>query len=357
VRWLLSDAQVWSVDDADPTRNVVTRPRAGGAAQLAARYGAKLVLERYVCDLREMRCRWNATDGDPDAPPLELPRLELGFSRLKMRTAKVQVVATRNAMVNLNGGGDGGGGGGGGEAATELDCARVKAWPRARYACRQLMQGTAPPAKQQEWMLLLVTPWLRADQRFHFMQVDLPLLQYEQPKVHGLLGQRAIAPKPVDAAAAARAHDAQRSAAREAARRRLFEDDTPSGTVGNTVGPGGGGGGGGGGGRADARAPGAGGAAAAADIDVDRDEAAEREAEPMLHAAIEATGLQQEAARRFGSQGEGAIAGRWTEYAVAHLDEHHRFRYARLTCDRGDDGERAAAEQIMGTAQVETQTA
>ena len=85
--------------------------------------------------------------------------------------------------------------------------------------------------------------------------------------------------------------------------------------------------------------------------------AAEREAEPMLHAAIEASGLQQEAARRFGAQGEGAIAGRWLEYAVASLDEHHRFRYARLTCDRGVDGERAAAAQIMGTAQVETQTA
>ena len=325
------------MDDADPTRNIVTRPRAGGVSQLAARYGAKLVLERYVCDLREMRCRWNVTDGSPDAPRLELPLLELGFTRLKLRTAKVQVMATRNAMVNLNGGGGGGGGGGsgsGGEAATELDCARVKAWPRARYACRQLMQGTAPPAKQSEWMLLLVSPWLRAEQRFHFMQVDLPLLLYEQPKVHGLLGQRAIAPRPVDEAAAARAHDAQRRAAREAERRRLFEDDKPSGAVGVIGGVGG----------ADARAPGAGGA---------DDEAAERAAEPLLHAAIEASGLQQEAARRFGAQGEGAIAGRWLEYAVASLDEHHRFRYARLTCDRGADGESAAAALIMGTSQVD----
>ena len=216
---------VWTDDDDDPTRIVLLRPEYAGRAtmkpsQLAARYGAKLVLERYVCDLREMRCWWNATDGDPDAPPLVLPRLELGFTRLTLRTEKVQVVATRNAMVDLNGGG---GASGGGEA-TEIDCARVKAWPRARYACRQLMQGTAPPAKQSEWTLLLVTPWLRPEQRFHFMQVDLPLLRYEQPQVHGLLGQRAIAPKPVDVAAAARAHDAQRSAAREAERRRLFED-------------------------------------------------------------------------------------------------------------------------------------
>ena len=101
----------------------------------------------------------------------------------------------------------------------------------------------------------------------------------------------------------------------------------------------------GGGRRADARAPGVGGGAAADDYD----EAAERAAEPLLHAAIEASGLQQEAARRFGAQGEGAIAGRWLEYSVTSLDEHHRFRYSRLACDRGADGERAAAALIMGT--------
>ena len=50
---------------------------------------------------------------------------------------------------------------------------------------------------------------------------------------------------------------------------------------------------------------------------------------------IEALGLQQEAAKRFGSQGEGAIAGRWAEYAVSAIDAHHRFRYSRLACGGG----------------------
>ena len=52
----------------------------------------------------------------------------------------------------------------------------------------------------------------------------------------------------------------------------------------------------------------------------------------MLRAAIEALGLQQEAAKRFGAQGEGAIAGRWVEYQVERLDAHHRFRFSRLAC-------------------------
>ena len=53
---------------------------------------------------------------------------------------------------------------------------------------------------------------------------------------------------------------------------------------------------------------------------------------PTLQAAISALGLQEQAARRFGSQGEGAIAGRWVEYSVGSLEAHDRFRFSRLVC-------------------------
>jgi len=305
-----------TVDDEDqgnpPAAAAAPRASNRGVAAMAAAHGTKLVLERYVCDLRRMGCGWEEVEDGAAPAPLKLPQLELGFSRAKVRTDKVQIVATRNAMVNLGGGGE--------ATAAQLDCSLVAAWPMARDACMRLVRGTAPPAKQQEWLLLLVTPTLRPEQRFHFMQVDLPLLQYEQPQVHGLLGQRAIAPRPVDEAAAARAHKGQQTAAAEARRRSLYEEESAAATMGLREGAG-----------VDGRAGAASSSAAAAAAAAAADEAAK----PMLHAAIEALGLQQEAAKRFGSQGEGAIAGRWAEYAVSSIDAHHRFRYSRLACGGG----------------------
>jgi hypothetical protein len=41
-----------------------------------------------------------------------------------------------------------------------------------------------------------------------------------------------------------------------------------------------------------------------------------------------------EAAARFGSQGEGAIDGIYTEYVCAALHEHHSLPHSRFACPR-----------------------
>ena len=70
--------------DNDPALETPQRALRSRAA-LAAAHGVKLVLERYVCDMRRMGCVWeDVTDSSPE---IRLPVFELGsFSRLKMRT-------------------------------------------------------------------------------------------------------------------------------------------------------------------------------------------------------------------------------------------------------------------------------
>ena len=209
-------------------------------------------------------------------------------------------------MINYNRQAASPGGGG-----SELNCGSFEAWPAAKTACKKLGDGTAPSAKRELWVLILLSATaLRAEQRFHFMQVDMPIIDYKQADVHGLLGQRAVQPAPVDEAAAARAHSAQRAAAAEAARRRQFAEVEPVARMGLHTRA-----------RADASTSGA-----REDDDTN---------DPYLRAAVSATGLQLQAAQRFGAQGEGAIAGRWFEYRVSDLGEHRRFRFSRLQCNTG----------------------
>ena len=69
----------------DPGNETNPQPSRGRAA-VAAALGVRLILERYVCDMRRMDCVWE--DITVESPETKLPKFELGsFSRLKLRTA------------------------------------------------------------------------------------------------------------------------------------------------------------------------------------------------------------------------------------------------------------------------------
>ena len=72
-----------------PIEVSATASRGGRPAKaVAATYGVRLLMERYVCDLRRMACNWEETSSER-AEPLRLPRYDSGFSRIKLRTEKV----------------------------------------------------------------------------------------------------------------------------------------------------------------------------------------------------------------------------------------------------------------------------
>jgi len=145
------------------------------AADIAAFAGAKLVEEHFLCDLRRVGCFWQALGG---ADRLDLPLMRSAYTRLKLRTSEVQATITRNAMVDF----------GVGTRTTGIDCAQFARWPTAASACLQLLNGTAPRDRQQEWAMILALPSLQPERYFYFTQVELPQLQTQ---AHGLLGQRA----------------------------------------------------------------------------------------------------------------------------------------------------------------------
>ena len=93
---------------------------------------------------------------------LELPLIKTAYSRVKIRTRALQTTITRNAMVHL----------GNGTQGTTIDCTHFSRWPDAAQKCRQLMHGSAPPDKQQEWVLILASPFLSPRDYFHFIQVS-----------------------------------------------------------------------------------------------------------------------------------------------------------------------------------------
>ena len=83
----------------------------------------------------------------------------------------------------------------------EVDCAAYARWAAAAAACTAVQQASrggggsgddAQAASGQEWLLLLLGPTLRPEQRFHFMEVELPQLDAPEGAAHGLLGQRAL---------------------------------------------------------------------------------------------------------------------------------------------------------------------
>lgn len=220
----------------------------------------KLEHTRLVCNLAAMECGWRRHDG----ASLTLPELDGGHSRIKLSTAATTLILTRNAMVDL------GTVNGDGAESTEIDCLDFAAWPIAAASCARGLQGEA----SSEELLLLVGPKLRAEQRFHFMEVELPRLALQQPHVHGLLGQRALLPH-------GEMHDGS------------ADDRPPNRTHAS-------------GSRS---TPGAGGRGA---------------------------GVREAASAKFGTQGEGAIDGVYTEYIVDALGQHTGMRFNRFShCDAG----------------------
>jgi len=158
------------------------------AGSTAANLSYSLEQHWLVCDLSQMSCGWRVHDA---SAPLSLPQFHGGHSRIKLRTALgVAITVTRNAMVDLG-------------EAMELDCADYTRWTAAAAACaavqRASLRGTAnegnadmPAMGTQEALLLLLGPKLQLEQRFHFMQVELPRLDLPNGSAHGLLGQRAL---------------------------------------------------------------------------------------------------------------------------------------------------------------------
>jgi len=251
---------------------------------IVAAAGAKLVEEIYTCDLRRMRCTWQPA---PELQrPLRLPLVDSGYSRFKLRSADVQVDVTRNAMVSLGGAHD--------QPPSAVDCSLFAEWSKAAAACKQLLQGVAPASKRHEWVLMLLMPSLAAERRFHFTQVDIPQVRHTQLDVHGLLGQRAIEPifnEPIDPV----------ETAAMAGRDELFASPKPSGGIGGPH-----------------RAIG---------------EDAEPKPDDEQPRPSAGRAEQSHMAAEFGPQGEGAIVGRWDEYAVDSLSQHARFRYSRFACE------------------------
>jgi len=263
----------------DPILNA--RGRSRTVPEIMASAGLKLIEERYVCTLRRMACTWEPANELPRK--LELPQVDLGYSRIKMTNGKVQVDVTRNAMVSLGGTND--------RPHTTVDCELFKTWEMAVRSCRALLKGTAPQSKRHTWLLMLVMPTLPREQQFFFTQIELPQVYHAQHELHGLLGQRAIAPEYTQ-----KIDHAARAAA--ATRDKLYTDRTPSGALGGKQG--------------------------GASRGVDPEPAAGRPGvggpDPSRMAVL------------FGAQGEGAIVGSYDEYRTASLSEHDRFRYSRLAC-------------------------
>lgn len=132
-----------------------------------------------------MECDWDQLEQPTEPQRVAVPYVDMGHSRIILRTADVQVVVTRNAMVRLGQGID----------KVAIDCNRFQRWRSAASACADLVRGTMPTGKREEWTLILAAVSLDQQRSyFHFMQVDVPLLRHPQEQVHGLLGQRAISP-------------------------------------------------------------------------------------------------------------------------------------------------------------------
>ena len=303
---VLGDVGVALCDDAGALRTLrfgaadghlsLSTALEGGAAGEA---GYVLEHTRLVCDLSAMACGWRQHDGTS----LALPEYDGGHSRVKVFTASTNLSVTRNAMVDL---------GGDGAEQTEIDCDDFRAWPLAAAACARVMRGEA----SQEEMLMLVGPRLRTDQRFHVrhaaartlaqLNSALPPPTHTHPP-HSHTPLRSHTPTPLTPhplgpqfmevelpRLALQQPHVHGLLGQRALRRRDEGAAARRGGHNGSITPGAGGGG-----------------------------ASAREA----------------AAARFGSQGEGAIEGVYTEYIVGALGEHGSTRFNRFSHCREEEGE------------------
>ena len=248
--------------------------------QMAAS-GVKMEDKRYICNLRRMTCEWIETTRLPTT--VVAPQVDMRHSRVRVRHEHVQVDVTRNAMVDY--------GGKNGVPLTTVDCGDFSEYALAAKACKAVLDGSAPASRKEEWLLTLVMATLPQSRVFHFTQIDMPLVRLPQDQVHGLLGQRAVNPaftRTIDPAARAA----------EAAREALFTDREPTGFLGA---------------RAHTSRPGL------------RDDPATGPSVGRVSAS--------NTAELFGNQGEGAIAGHYSDYIVESLSEHDGFKYSRFVCE------------------------
>ena len=173
--------------------------------------------------------------------------------------------------------------------------------------------GTAPAERREEWALLLTMPYMLPHQRFHFSQVDLPTAVSStkrrkelQRRVHGLLGQRAHAPKTAE-----EVREANRRRSARAARglvKAYFGDVAEGGEEGGGESDGSRGGGSG----DDFEGAGVSGGSDGPEVSWSGS-----------GGAAGALGRSARlAAERFGMQGEGAIEGAVRHYRAASLHSH-----------------------------------
>jgi hypothetical protein len=234
--------------------------------------------KRLVCSIATMTCNWKPHS----STPLSLPLYDGGHSQVTVRLSGANLTLTRNSMVDL-------GSLPAGSAAerpptgelgpTEVDCRDFVRWPAAHAACAAVRLGEHP--QQQEALLMLVGPRLRAEQRFHFMEVAMQQLELKQSQVHGLLGQRALRTEPT-AAASAKTH----LAAVGAGGVYPSEQRGPIKLDGGVV--------------------------------------------VANHPDVAGAALLTEAATRFGPQGEGAIEGVFTDYVATALEDHVGGKFGRF---------------------------
>jgi len=197
----------WIFDAPSGNLSVITRGGGamGGAGDGSLHDPSPVVFERLQCDLRTMACGWAAVPLPADSSggsgtrrrqlfaaasaPLTPPVLDSGFSRLRIDGPRAVATVTRHCMLSYD---------------HELDCAEFGAWRAAEAACMQLLRGTAPPERRDEWVMILSLPQLQQGQvhptptsqherRFHFVGVELTNVSDAPSEVHGLLGQRAAA--------------------------------------------------------------------------------------------------------------------------------------------------------------------
>ena len=245
--------------------------------------GVKMEDKRYICNLRRMTCEWIESTRLPTT--VVAPQVDMRHSRVRVRHENIQVDVTRNAMVNY--------GGKNGVSLTTVDCGDFSEYALAATACKAVLDGSAPAHRKEEWLLTLVMATLPRSRLFYFTQIDMPLVRLPQDQVHGLLGQRAVNPaftRTIDPAARAA----------EAAREALFTDREPTGFLGA---------------KAHTSRPGL------------RDDPATGPSVGRVSAS--------NTAELFGNQGEGAIAGHYSDYIVESLSEHDGFKYSRFVCGGG----------------------
>jgi len=163
-------------------------------ASALASFGVTISEEGAACLLRTHQCghvhvsQLPATLRDESSVPLSM-------GRFNVSVAGAQLSLLRDLIDRP-------------EPPARSSCAPLATWARAHAACKLLERVYAVPTggeAVQEWQALpivdrtAVLAYLtagNASQQMHFFNVRVENLPFAQPKVHGLLGQRAVGPVP-----------------------------------------------------------------------------------------------------------------------------------------------------------------